>query len=183
MKFYLLAICFFLVACDPARVASTDPSITRNGRIVFYRGEKFYGLLESKSEELGVFRVTSYKNGLPDGIEKDVHSNGQVLAEREFSAGKKIGTHLGWFPDGKKRFHNEYLEGQFHGSQWEWRNSGSLYSYAKFDHGKVIGKKMWRENGQIYMNFVIYQGRAYGMTGGKLCSQVRGDEDGNTILF
>ncbi|TGL65780.1 toxin-antitoxin system YwqK family antitoxin [Leptospira sarikeiensis] len=183
MKFFIFLFCIFLTACDPIRIASDDPFVSRNGRVVFYKGEKFHGLLESKFEELEIIRITSYKNGLPDGAEKEIHSNGKVLAEREFSEGKKVGTHLGWFVDGKKRFHNEYLDGQFHGSQWEWRNSGSLYSYSKFDHGKVIGKKMWRENGQIYMNFVIHQGRAYGMTGGKLCSQVRGDQDGNTIQF
>ncbi|TGK62750.1 hypothetical protein EHQ27_05520 [Leptospira wolffii] len=173
----------FLLHCDPTLVRLDDPGLSRQGEFVFYQGQKFDGILEFRIEELATMRRTSYKNGLPHGTETDRHDNGQILAEREFKEGKKSGIHRGWFPDGSKRFQNRFLDGKFHGDQWEWRPSGALYSYARFDRGEVIGKKMWRENGQIYMNFVLNGNRPFGMTGGKLCNQIRGDENGNTQQF
>ncbi len=183
LKSNFIFLIFLLAACDPLRIANTDPFLSRRAEYVFYNGQKFSGLIESKTAGIDVLRITPYRDGLIDGEEKDIHINGQVLAEREFEKGKKVGIHKGWFPNGNKRFQNEYLDSQFHGNQWEWRPSGGLYSFAKFDRGRVIGKKLWREDGQIYMNFVLNAGRPIGMTGGKLCNQVRGDGTGNTIQF
>jgi hypothetical protein len=38
-----------------------------------------------------------------------------------------------------------------------------------YDHGKEISGKGWRENGELYMNYQIKNGRRYGLANANLC--------------
>jgi antitoxin component YwqK of YwqJK toxin-antitoxin module len=162
-----------LAACTKtAHRPSSD--VTYQGNYLLYKGDRFTGILEEKFEQVETVRKSRFKDGLQDGIEEEFFKTGQLVARREYTNGVKNGIHEGWFNDGKKRFHHEFKNNQSHGEFWEWHNSGALAMYARFKDGQLLGKKMWRESGQIYMNYVFPNNQAIGIPGAKLCYQVRG---------
>lgn len=174
------AFCLGLVACTRH---ATRPSadVTFRGNYLLYRGSKFTGILEERFEQVGTVRYTHYRDGLIDGTEEERFPNGRVASRREYSRGQKVGAHEGWYASGKRRFHHEFTRGEPDGEAWEWYESGGVSLYARFETGRLLGKKMWRENGQIYMNYVFPRAQAAaGVPGAKLCYQVRGETPGAT---
>ncbi|TGK37436.1 hypothetical protein EHQ12_06830 [Leptospira gomenensis] len=183
-KSIVLFFLFISNGCQNGTVVPhTDPGLTRSGEFLFHHGKKFDGVLETKLDAIQVVRKTSYREGLPDGIEKEMYQNRILSSERNFTRGKKTGIHRGWYPDGKRRFQYSYQNGELHGDVWEWHSSGSLITYAKYWNGQLLGKKVWRPDGQIYANFVMQSGRPMGLPGSKLCWQVRSDENEKTKSF
>jgi antitoxin component YwqK of YwqJK toxin-antitoxin module len=169
-----LAVLLLIMGCSPTIAKRPSPEVTYQGDRLLYKGKRFSGILEERFEAVGTVRRTAYRKGLPDGIEEELFdSTGKLAARREFSRGKKVGVHEGWFHDGSRRFRHEFKDGQPDGEVWEWYNSGGLATYAKFSEGKLLGKKIWRESGQIYMNYVFTKDREVGVPGAKLCYQVR----------
>jgi antitoxin component YwqK of YwqJK toxin-antitoxin module len=52
----------------------------------------------------------------------------------------------------------------------EWTESGQLFHLAHYKNGQEDGvQKMWHANGKIRSNFVLIQGRRYGLLGTKNC--------------
>jgi antitoxin component YwqK of YwqJK toxin-antitoxin module len=176
MKWFLiLSLCFSAMACTKYAMRPS-PEVTYQGNFLLYKGERFTGILEERFDAVETIRKTHYRNGLQDGVEEEISKNGQLVARREYSKGRKTGTHEGWYLDGKRRFHHEYKNDQNDGEVWEWYHSGQLALYARFEQGRLLGKKMWRESGQIYMNYVFTADKAVGLPGSKLCFQVRDGE-------
>lgn len=175
-----LALALALAGACGAEVQSDDPQLAHLGEHLVHRGRLFSGVLITRIAAADVVRRTPYRNGLIDGVEEEQYANGSLAARREYRAGRKTGVHRGWFPDGQRSYRYEYRDNQFHGDYWEWHASGALYSYARYDQGQPIGRKVWREDGTIYMNYVFAAGAAYGLPGAKLCRQVRADESGRT---
>lgn len=169
----------FAGACA-AEVQSDEARLAYLGEHLVHDGRLFNGVLITRIPAADVVRRTPYRNGLIDGVEEERYANGSLAALREYRAGRKTGVHRGWFPDGRRSYRYEYSENQFHGDYWEWHASGALYTYARYDQGRPIGRKVWREDGTIYMNYVFAAGAAYGLPGAKLCRQVRADESDRT---
>lgn len=169
-----LALMFFLGACTKEAVRPS-PEVTYSGSYLLFKGEKFTGLLKEEFQQVGTVRKTRYSGGLPDGAEEEFYANGKMASRRLYREGIKVGVHEGWFPDGRRRFHQEFSEdGKLDGEIWEWYSSGAPALFAKYEKGRMLGKKMWREDGQIYMNYVFPAGKSAGLPGAKLCYQVRG---------
>lgn len=170
-----LTFLILLSACTQ-HATRPSPDVTYEGNFVLYKGRRFTGVLEEHFEQVETVRKTLYRDGLQDGVEQEIFSNGQAAVRRQYSKGRKVGVHEGWFADGKRRFRHEYKDDQNDGEVWEWYNSGGLALYARFGNGRLLGKKMWRESGQIYMNYVFTKDHSVGLPGTKLCYQVRSGE-------
>jgi antitoxin component YwqK of YwqJK toxin-antitoxin module len=160
-------------ACQK-RIQRPGPEVAMSGSYLMHRGKRFTGIVETYLEAVNVRRETPYRNGLIDGAEEEYAANGQLVARRIYSANVKTGVHETWFEDGRRSSHIEYSKGEYDGESWEWHRSGALAMYARFEKGRCLGKKRWREDGSIYMNYVFPEGRAVGLPGAKLCLQVRG---------
>ena len=177
---YLAVLLLMLSACNKRIVRPSVDVSFNNGKLI-HQGRNFSGVVEENFVQTGTVRDTQYYKGVPHGEQLEYLPNSsQIVALRNFSGGKNSGVHKGWFADGHRRFHYEYKEGLPHGEFWEWHNSGHPSLFARFDKGVLIGKKMWREDGKIYMNFVFPQGKAVGVPGVKLCYQVR--DGGGAVL-
>jgi antitoxin component YwqK of YwqJK toxin-antitoxin module len=165
------------------RIQLTSSEISYDGTLLLYQGKRFSGVVETELDAVRVKRQTPYRRGIIHGTEEEFYDNGQMAAQRVYLHGKKVGTHQGWFRDGKRRFSYEYANDTYHGEYWEWYNSGALSTYAYYQGGNPIGRKVWRADGSIYMNYVFPGGRAVGLPGTKLCRQVRTDVSGKTISY
>ena len=87
-----------------------------------------------------------------------------------YHAGKKIGKHLGFWENGQPQFEFYFEDGEHHGIAKEWYQNGQPYRTFHYEHGYEQGsQKMWWENGIIRANYVIKNGRRYGLIGLKLC--------------
>jgi antitoxin component YwqK of YwqJK toxin-antitoxin module len=157
------------------RITVPGPGVSYQNQRLLYKGKRFSGMAETRFESIGTVRLTPYRNGLPDGTEREHFASGQLSAERQFLKGRKIGVHRGWFENGARRFQHEYSDDAFDGEYWEWYPSGGVSTFARYRAGQAIGRKMWREDGTIYMNYVFPGGQAFGLPGAKLCNQVRAD--------
>ena len=101
------------------------------------------------------------KNGTP--INKSLQSG---IIELE----KKIGKHIGYWENGQPQFEFYFEDGEHHGVAKEWYQNGQTYRTFHYEHGYEQGsQKMWWENGIIRANYVVKNGRRYGLIGLKLC--------------
>lgn len=170
--------------CDSDKtISNKDPKLVYSGEFLIYDGKKFTGILETKLDAVGITRKTPYVDGKMDGTEVEMYSGKKNSAERSFFQGKKIGIHRGWYENGQRRFQYSYKDGELHGDVWEWHHTGTLVTLAKFWNGQLLGKKVWRPDGQIYSNFVMHGNRPVGLPGAKLCWQVRSDTNEKTKSF
>jgi hypothetical protein len=172
LNFPLFFLLFGLIGCEK-HIKRPSADITFADSALLYCGKLFSGVVETELQGVNVIRKTPYRNGLMNGMEEEFYENGQIAARREYSEDKKVGIHETWYSDGKRRAHYEYSNNQYDGEVWEWYNSGALAIYARFEKGRSLGKKFWREDGKIYMNYVFPKGRPIGLPGTHLCFQVR----------
>ncbi|MCG6144560.1 toxin-antitoxin system YwqK family antitoxin [Leptospira bandrabouensis] len=164
-----------LVHCGEV-VMDQDPDLSLGlESIYYYKGQKFSGKMKSIHPN-GTVRITTFLNGLEDGLTSDTYPNGQISAEYFYKQGKRIGTHRGWYEDGKARFQFSYIDDLADGDHWEWYESGKVFRYAKFNKGLNVGTKVWRKDGKIYSNYTYSPERLYGVVGSKLCFKLKGDE-------
>jgi hypothetical protein len=167
-----MALSVLLGGCTK-RALRPSADVTFSGNYLLYKGEKFTGILTENFDATETTRETHYENGLENGEQIEYLKGGQLLARRYYRDGHKDGIHEGWYRDGHRRFHYEYKNAKSDGEFWEWYDSGKVSLYAFFKDGELLGKKMWRESGQIYMNYVFNAQGARGLPGSRLCQQLR----------
>jgi antitoxin component YwqK of YwqJK toxin-antitoxin module len=74
------------------------------------------------------------------------------------------------FRSGQPQFEFYFEDGEYHGVAKEWYQNGQAYRTFHYEHGYEQGsQKMWWENGIIRANYVVKNGRRYGLIGLKLC--------------
>jgi antitoxin component YwqK of YwqJK toxin-antitoxin module len=75
-----------------------------------------------------------------------------------------------FWENGKKRFEYTAVNDAYEGELKEWAENGQLFHLAHYKNGQEDGvQKMWHANGKIRSNFVIINGRRYGLLGTKNC--------------
>jgi hypothetical protein len=112
----------------------------------------------------------SYWGGLEEGVHKKWYPNKQLAEHRYFHLGKKVGKHVGFWEDGTPKFEYHFIDGELQGVCNEWYQKGQPYKVMHYKNGYEEGsQKMWWENGVIRANYVVKQGRRYGLIGLKLC--------------
>ena len=198
MKKYFILRCFigilFLSACDsnskvsqnnkleikPQNIGaasvptifkpSADKGFTLNQDTIFFNNAKYSGFVYSLYNEKDTMQLAGFLNGLEEGVQKKWYPNKQIASVRMYHAGKKIGKHLGFWENGQPQFEFYFEDGEHHGIAKEWYQNGQPYRTFHYEHGYEQGsQKMWWENGIIRANYVIKNGRRYGLIGLKLC--------------
>ena len=87
-----------------------------------------------------------------------------------YRQGKKIGIHKGYYENGNPKFEYHFIQGEHHGIAKEWYENGQDYKFFHYNMGYEEGsQKAWWENGVIRANYVVKNGRRYGLIGLKLC--------------
>lgn len=121
---------------------------------------------------------TQYVAGLRNGWRFYYFPDGKLREARCYLKDRKTGTHLGWWPNGQLRFSKSYVAGLYHGKTQAWYSDGGLALVQNYVNGKEQGpQKFWQENGTLYANYVVKDGRRFGLIGSKPCSTLSEDED------
>lgn len=117
--------------------------------------------------------VASFVNGLEDGEWRSYYSNGQIKEKRSFSKGKKTGVFEGWWANGKQRLLYQFKDDEYEGNCKEWDVNGLLVNNMNYKKGYEDGlQQQFYENGKVRANYMMIDGRRYGLLGTKNCVNV-----------
>jgi antitoxin component YwqK of YwqJK toxin-antitoxin module len=153
-------------------ISSKDISVINE--IVFYKNKRFNGrLFEVNIKNNDTILTQRFRDGRLDGISKKWYPNLQLMEYREYSLGRKNGKQIAFWENGKKRFEFFAKDDAYEGELREWSVNGKLFHVANYTNGQENGKQiMWYENGKIRANYVIINGKRYGLLGTKNCKNV-----------
>lgn len=156
-------------------VESTDTSLHFTNGYWFKSGLPFSGNIVHRYEDGKINERTGYYNGKEEGWSYAFFDNSLVSEKRYYHLGEKDSVHSGWWQNGKPRFVYHFKTGVYNGYFTEWYGSGAIYKEIYYVDGKEDRAKGWRENGKVYMNFIVKEGRRYGLENSNLCFTVRQD--------
>jgi antitoxin component YwqK of YwqJK toxin-antitoxin module len=97
--------------------------------------------------------------------------NGRVRRETSYRGDAMDGPSRGWYPNGAPQFVYNYADGAGEGMQRQWYPSGQIYTWFNHHAGHELGQqRMWNADGTIRSNYVIKDGRRYGLLGALGCT-------------
>ena len=151
-------------------VPNEHPGFTRQSGTLFYLGQPFTGHRGKHHDNGRPALLETYRDGLRHGWLLKWYADGPMAEQRFYLAGRKEGTHLGWWPDGTLRFRLSLKAGLYHGSQEHRYRGGGLAALNHYENGREVGiQKAWTERGELFANYVARDGRRYGLIGAKPC--------------
>jgi antitoxin component YwqK of YwqJK toxin-antitoxin module len=117
--------------------------------------------------------VISHINGLEHGEWRKYYPSGQLMENRYFKNGIKVGIMRNWWENGRLQSEYIFIDGEYNGTCREWNNDGLLVREMNYVKGYESGsQKQWYDNGSYRSNYVILDGRRYGLLGTKNCINV-----------
>ena len=183
-------LCFIIFSCKEEnkkdaelikeiKIAKTVPLVylnevnkdfSKQQDTVYYKNQFFTGYRFNLYPNGDTAVLQSYFNGVEEGRQKKWYPNHQLQEERFYINGKKEGFHKGWWPNGKEKILFEANGDKYEGEFKEWYSSGLLQKYFHYKNGKEEGsERLWWDNGSVRANYVIREGKKYGLTGLKTC--------------
>jgi hypothetical protein len=117
--------------------------------------------------------VTSFYNGLEHGEFRRFHENGVLMEQRYYVMGVKTGALKRYWNNGQIQAHYFFSTGEYQGNCREWNPEGKLVREMNYERGHESGsQKQWYDDGSIRSNYIIRNGRRYGLLGTKNCINV-----------
>lgn len=182
----IIVLCFLITSCQKNKAnleeqnipqiftLMSSPNIAYTNDIIFLNGTPYNGFLYQLSfDGKDTLSIEGFKNGLLTGICKKWFPNKQLMEERHYVAGKKHGQQRAYWANGNKRFEFMAQNDAYQGELKEWSIDGRLFHLGNFVLGQEDGaQKMWYDNGKIKANYVIVEGKRYGLLGTKNCKNV-----------
>ncbi|MEO7311309.1 MAG: hypothetical protein ABIX01_12980 [Chitinophagaceae bacterium] len=163
-------------AIPSATIHLTDTAYSIQNGIAMYHATPFSGTAIESFDSRHIKSATQYFNGKQEGTEITYFPNGQQESLRYFTAGEKDSVHNGWWPNGNRRFEYHFNNGQYNGDFTEWYESGKLGRQIGYKNGQELSGKGWRENGKLYMSYVMRDGRRYGLVNAQLCYTLKNEK-------
>lgn len=150
--------------------AATDKGFTKHQDTLYYQDKFYTGYRFTLYPGGDTAALESFFNGVEEGMQKKWYPNRQLMEERFYINGKKEGIHRGWWPDGKEKYFFTASNDQYEGEFKEWYTSGLLGKCFHYANGQEAGsQRLWWENGTVRANYVIKNGKKYGLLGLKTC--------------
>jgi antitoxin component YwqK of YwqJK toxin-antitoxin module len=153
-------------------ICAADITI-KNG--IVFKGDKPYNgfLYEIDTLSKDTVSIVSYLNGKEEGITQKFYSKQHLKEQRFYSDGQKNGAQVAYWENGHKKFEFVAKDDRYEGVMKEWTIDGQLNHLAHFKNGQEEGEqKFWYENGKIKANYIIINGKRYGLLGTKNCKNV-----------
>ena len=176
----LSSSCLWLLACNtPGGPPTTEMIVANSGRlhqspgILLYDNTPFNGSVFYLYDNGDTAEITPYINGREHGQKKSWWPGNKLKEIRPYLNGLKHGIHKGWWPNGKPAFEYQIANGQYEGNVKEWNQKGILVKDFNYIKGQEQGRqRMWYADGSIQANYEVRNGRKYGLTGTKSCTNV-----------
>lgn len=117
--------------------------------------------------------VRSICNGMEHGEFRRFHENGVLMEKRYYVQGVKTGPLKRYWSNGRIQAEYFFASGEYQGTCREWNPEGKLVREMNYERGYESGsQKQWYDDGSIRSNYIIRNGRRYGLLGTKNCINV-----------
>lgn len=147
--------------------------LVNRGTILFYGSQLLSGSVFECGDRGDTLAIEHYIDGKLDGWSRTWYPNGRLCEERYFVNGQREGVHQGYWPRGTLKFRYHYKNDLMDGVAEEWFESRAQYSRMNYVEGHESGlQTVWRFDGGLFANYVVKNGRKYGLTGVKNCKNV-----------
>ena len=155
-------------------VNADSVEISNREGVLYANRQPFSGILFQLSEngKDSLFRA-GFQNGREDGERCRFYANGKIQEQRYFSEGKKTDTLKTFWEDGSLQASYPFVNDEYEGTCREWNAQGKLIRELHYHKGHEEGwQRQWYDNGKIRSNYLIKDGRRYGLLGTKNCVNV-----------
>lgn len=155
-------------------VQYNDTALRNMNGVLYHQSSPYSGkIVALYANNTDTAFVKSYLLGKEEGEWKSFYENGQMKELRFFAEGKKTGTYLVWWPNGKKFMQYQLENDEYEGTCLEWNEKGFLVKQMHYQKGHEEGpQKWWYDNGKVKANYIIQNGRRFGLLGTKNCINV-----------
>ena len=103
------------------------------------------------------------------------HANGRLAAERFYANEVKVGRHRAFWEDGTLRFEATFVSGDYDGVVRTFYTDGRPFEIRHYVRGEEDGpQQIFEPDGRFRTNYVVRDGRRYGVVGSRPCATVRG---------
>lgn len=152
----------------------TNEDIKSQGGITYVEQKPYSGTLyKLYPGTTDTLYIRNYLLGKEHGYWKQFHPGNELAEHRYFRNGKKEGEHIGYYVGGQPRFSYQLANDVYEGNNREWNADGKLILDMNYLAGQEEGpQKVWYDNGKIKANYVIKNGRRFGLLGTKNCLNV-----------
>lgn len=178
----IIYCCLFLVACSTKSNKQQELKMKNINSgtfnavndVLFFNQQPFTGYVYTLfPNQKDTIQIQGYFNGKEHGIWKKYFPDGKLSEIREYNNGNKTGKLISWWPNGKKQREYLFENNEYNGTCKEWNETGSLILELNYKNGYENGaQKMFYDNGKIRANYVIVNGRRFGLLGTKNCINV-----------
>ena len=138
--------------------------------ITYINGNVANGYLIQINANNDTLFLEAYINGRKQGTCYAKYPNLQYQSLQYFENGKAEGLQQTWWENGRLKEEAYYKNDVFHGKFKEYDTNGMLTRDNNYVDGHEEGKqKMWYDNGKLRANYVVKNGRIYGLSGTMNC--------------
>ena len=167
---FLGAILLPAVAQAGPELDRSDPTLTFEDGRLLHDGAPFSGRTHETRID-GTTLSESWRSGRRHGETTVFYPDGSIAEARTFVDGNESGTSRGWWEDGAPKFVYPFEEGLYEGEVIEWYRDGTTFRRFNYVAGKESGaQKMWDADGSLRANYVVRDGRRFGLIGTKGCT-------------
>jgi antitoxin component YwqK of YwqJK toxin-antitoxin module len=154
-------------------VRDTPGVLERQNGLLLHHGRPFDGYFLELFPNGDTASVGGFVLGKAEGVSKSWYTGGRLREIRFYRAGKKTGRHLGWWDNGAPKFEFNFQNDLHEGPARTWYAEGSPDSDFFYQNGYETGaQRAWYPDGTLRLNYVVREGRKYGLTGVKNCETV-----------
>lgn len=148
-----------------------DSTLRFENGLLLQQNKPFSGYVVSYYSSQKLRLKEAYLSGKAENIHQKWYENGQLQEQRGYLNNHKHGIHRGWWPNGKLKFEYNFLDDVAIGTHKEWYDNGQLFTRSTYNQqGQPEGvQQMWYNTGQIKANYVVKNGRRFGLLGAKGC--------------
>lgn len=151
-----------------------DSGLNNLNGVIYYQSSPFsgklYALFPNRNDTAF---IRGYFLGKEEGEWKSFYENKQLKELRYFNNGKKMGKYSVWWPNGKPFMQYQFENDEYEGTCMEWNEQGVMVKQMNYQLGHEVGsQKWWYDNGKIKANYIIQEGRRFGLLGTKNCINV-----------
>ncbi|HEX7365477.1 MAG TPA: hypothetical protein VF273_00190 [Pelobium sp.] len=173
----LLIFCFFSCKPSPKNISKSkavkieETKLENINGLIFFESKPYSGkVFTLYPNSTDTAEIKSYLNGKEDGTWTKYFVNGKLKEQRFFKNGLKEGEYLAWWPNGKKQLQFHFVNDEYEGTCSQWNQYGRLIQKMNYRKGYEEGRQqMFYDNGKVRSNYVIKNGRRFGLLGTKNC--------------
>ena len=135
----------------------------------YYTDSLFSGIITEVYPNHNSKSLMRFTNGRQEGYTTTWYPDGKKETLRFYHNGEKEGVHYGWWDNGNLKFTYGFVHGNYDGEYREWYVDATLFKQIIYKNGSDEEGKGWRNNGKLFMNYIVRNKRRYGLLNAELC--------------